>query len=391
MKRIIYLDNAATSFPKPRSVVSAIDRTVLRYCANPGRSSHPLALRAAEEVYGCRKRLATLFGGSEENVVFTLNATHAINLSLKATLKRGDHVLISDIEHNALLRPVAELAARGLITYGLFRSESDPERLTRELESRLQPNTALICACHHSNICNLCLPARDIGRFCRSRGLLFLLDASQSAGSVPINIENDCIDILCAPAHKGLYGIPGCGFAIFGSRLADGKRLSTFVEGGNGVSSESPYMPDFLPERLEAGTLPLPAISALSEGVRLVRRLGIPRIAEHERRLCAYARRLLSEIDRIQIHSQTDGSILLFSVRGIESEDMASLLSQYGICVRAGLHCAPLAHRWLGTPADGAVRVSFGIFNTPADVLHLASACRRIVKKEPFGATIKSK
>ena len=379
MESIIYLDNAATSFPKPRSVINAAYNVINNYCANPGRSSHRLSMKAAETVYLCRSKLADMFGGTDENVVFVSSATHAINMGIKAVLHRGDHVLISDIEHNAVLRPISALAARGLITFDIYRASSDPEKLTRELASRIRPNTALICACHHSNVCNLCLPASAIGRFCRKNGILFLLDVSQSAGAVSINVERDCIDILCAPAHKGLYGIPGCGFAIFGSALVEHGSISTFIEGGNGMASESPYMPSFLPDKLESGTLPLPAIASLSAGIDYVNRTGIDNIASKEKALCNIMRKGLLTLKNVTVHSDTDGSILLFSVNGIPSEDIAGELDRYGICVRAGLHCAPLAHKKLGTPDDGAVRISFGANNSKEQVLRALNVCEHVI------------
>ena len=388
MKKLIYFDNAATTFPKPNTVLKATESVLRRYCANPGRSSHRLSMRASEAVYGCRRAVASFFGAAEENVVFTSSATHAINTALKCVLRRGDHVLISDIEHNAVLRPVSTLAKRGLITFDIYRASDNPDTVIRELKAKLKPNTALVCACHHSNICNLCIPAAAAGGFCRRSGILFLLDASQSAGTVPIHVENDCIDILCAPAHKGLYGIPGCGFAVFGKELSESGMLSTFIEGGNGLNSESPYMPDFLPERLEAGTLPLPAIAALKAGIGYVNQLGTQRIFKHESMLCAIMRKLITRFPKVTVHSESDGSILLFSVENIPSEELAERLDSYGICVRAGLHCAPLAHRRLGTPSDGAVRVSFSAYNTRAEVFYFAEVLERILsgrKNKGFG------
>ena len=379
MESLIYFDNAATTFPKPHSVLKAALDVMNGYCANPGRSSHRLAIKAAETVYDCRSKLAELFGGSDENVVFTCSATHAINMGIKSVLHRGDHVLISDIEHNAVFRPISALASKGLITFDIYRAHTDPDNLTRELASRIKPNTTLICACHHSNICNLCLPIRAIGRFCKRNDILFLLDASQSAGTIPINIEDDLVDILCAPAHKGLYGIPGCGFAIFSQALADSGNISTFIEGGNGMASESPYMPDFLPDRLEAGTLPLPAIAALSAGVDFVRKNGIENIGKKEKALCKILRNGLLTINNVTVHSKTDGSILLFSVKGITSEEFSQRLDRHRVCVRAGLHCAPLAHKRLGTPDDGAVRISFGANNSKEEMFYALNVCEHLI------------
>ncbi len=375
MKNLIYFDNAATTFPKPIQVRAAAADTVKYYCANPGRSSHKLAMKAAETVYSCREKLGKTFGCEPENAIFCLNATHAVNTALKSLLRKGDHVLISDIEHNAVYRPIAALAEDGFISYDIYNSSA--KNITSELSKKIKPNTAVITACHHSNICNLIMPISKIGAFCKSRGIIFLVDASQSAGAIGIDMRAQSIDVLCAPAHKGLYGIPGCGFVLFNEKLPKSRELKTFAEGGNGVDSKNPLMPDFLPERLEAGTLPLPAISALSAGLDFVNRCGIENIHRKEKALCALMRKGLSDIKGIKIHSQTDGSILLFSADGIPSEKFAAMLAEKGVCVRAGLHCCPLAHKKLGTPQDdGAVRVSFGASNTEDEVRYFVNLCK---------------
>ena len=368
MKNTVYFDNAATTFPKPQSVIEHVTKVMTEYCANPGRSSHSLAMRAAEEVYLTREKLADLFDCEPENVIFTSSATHSLNLAFKSTLKNGDHVLISDIEHNAVLRPITALAEKGIITYDIYTATSDAERLITEISEKIRQNTAMICACHHSNITNTVIPIGAIGRFCRRKGILFTVDASQSAGTFPISVRRDCIDVLCAPAHKGLYGIPGCGIAIFGDALSDCKRLSTFIEGGNGIASKSPYMPFFLPDRLESGTLPLPAIAALSSGVDFINKRTPEAILKKEKALSAIMRKGLKKLDGVRVHTDSDGAIVLFSVEGLPSETVAELLASNGFCVRAGLHCAPLAHKKLSTPENGAVRVSFGAFNTESEV-----------------------
>ncbi len=381
MEKIIYFDNAATTFPKPAEVISEVT-SVMRYrCGNPGRSSHKIALAASDVIYECREKLAGMFGGKPENLIFTQNATHALNMGIKTALHRGDHVLISDTEHNSVIRPVATLAQRGLITYDIYTAFEDGEQQLREIRSKLRPKTSMVCACHHSNICNFILPIRDIGAFCRRKGIMFLVDASQSAGTLPINMEKDNIDLLCAPGHKGLYGPPGTGFVIYGSRFDDPENLpDTFTEGGNGIRSTERSMPDFLPERLEAGTLAVPAIAGLSKGADFILSFPQSKLYQQECDLCARMRSELKTLDRICIHGSGDGSILLFSVSGCDSEVFASALDEYGICVRAGLHCSPLAHRKLGTPPDGAIRVSFGAFNTEAQVNTFCSITEKLLK-----------
>lgn len=382
MERTIYLDNAATTFPKPAEVIAEMT-SVMRYsCGNPGRSSHKIALRAAEKVYECRENIANYLGSTPERVVFTSSATHSLNLAIKTTLRKGDHVLISDIEHNSVIRPIATLAEKGLISYDIYVSHSDPEKQIAELNSRIRPYTAMICACHHSNICGLVLPIREIGAFCKKHGVIFLVDASQSAGILPISMDKDGIDLLCAPGHKGLYGPPGCGFAVFGSRFDDPAELpDTFTEGGNGIRSKEPFMPDFLPDRLEAGTLAVPLIAGLSKGIDFVRGFQKGALYKNETRLCSLMRKELGRINDLRVYGERDGSILLFSANGISAEGFAEALDSYGICVRAGFHCAPTAHEKLGTPKDGAVRVSFGAFNSERDVNRFCDCAESIVKR----------
>lgn len=382
MEKTIYFDNAATTFPKPAEVISEVT-SVMRYrCGNPGRSSHKIALAASDAIYECREKLAGMFRGTPEKLIFTQNATHSLNMGIKTVLHRGEHVLISDIEHNSVIRPVAALADKGLITYDIYTAYEDGRSQIRELISKLRPNTSMICACHHSNIFNFVMPIREIGAFCRKRGIIFLVDASQSAGTLPINMENDNIDLLCAPGHKGLYGPPGTGFIIYGDRFDKPSELpDTFTEGGNGIRSTERKMPDFLPERLEAGTLAVPAIAGLAKGAEFIRSFPQNRMYQQECELCQKLRTNLKKLSRIRIHGEKNGSILLFSVPGCDSEMFASALDEYGICVRAGLHCSPLAHRKLGTPPDGAIRVSFGAFNTEREVNEFCNVTESLLKK----------
>ena len=398
----VYLDNAATTYPKPREVINEALRVIKQDCGNPGRSSHRIAMRAAETVFECRRRIANHFGGSEENVIFTSSATHSLNLAIKTTLRRGDHVLISDIEHNSVIRPISALAERGHITFDTYPAHPDPQRSVSAIAAMIRPNTAMVIACHRSNICNLIQPISAIGDLCRRKGILFLVDASQSAGTLPIDMKRDNIDVLCAPGHKGLYGIPGSGFAIFGNRFTEREKeastastfrsytynlhsprtLSTFMEGGNGIRSRDTAMPDFLPERLEAGTLAVPNIGALSAGIGFVSKLGEERINRHEIQLFNIISRGFTAFnDHITVHGNGDaGGIALFSCPYIPCEELAADLDGYGICVRAGLHCAPTAHRKLNTPEDGAVRISFGVFNTPKEIWYFLNALETVLK-----------
>ena len=376
---MIYLDNAATTYPKPKSVCDEVASCLKKYGGNPGRGSHSLSLAAAEKVYECRTLLSSFFGSSSpENTVFTLNTTAALNTVIKGILRQGDHVILSDIEHNSVYRPIYRLAREGFIKYSIFHSFAGKERtdadVLADLEERITLRTRLVVCTHASNICSEILPIEKIGQICRKRGIFFCVDAAQSAGHIPINMEDCKIDALCAPGHKGLYGPMGCGIML----LSEGAKLSTLTEGGNGVNSLEGSMPDFSPERYEAGTLPLPAIAGLAEGVREVSALGTDRIKSHEKSLFCLARDRLLEIDGIEIYAKNaEGSVLLFRKKGMSTDALGEALSNQGICVRSGYHCAALAHSALGTPPGGAVRASFGIYNTEDDVDALCDAVMR--------------
>ncbi len=382
---LIYLDNAATSHPKPRAVYDAVDRCMRHFCGNAGRGSHPMALAAAETIYDCRCRLAELFGApSPGQVVFTLNATYALNSLIKGLLSEGDHILISDVEHNAAWRPIHRCTQEGYITYDTFPTmlstedechRRTPLRICARIAARLKPNTRAVLCTHQSNISSATLPLAEIGAFCRRHGLLFLVDASQSAGHLPIDMKAMCIDGLAAPAHKGLLGIQGCGFAIFGEGLTP----DTLIEGGSGYASLEPTMPDELPERAEAGTLPTPAIAGLAAGLDYLKKQGCSALHKHD---CSLFRALHERLEALKHYHvylpEYQGSTLMFSRDGIPSDKIGAYLSERGICVRTGYHCAALAHKTLHTPDGGGVRASFGPFNTLHDVDALYRALRQM-------------
>ncbi len=368
--QIIYFDNAATTFPKPQIVIAAALDCMESWCGNAGRGSHKLAMRSAEAVFEARETLADTFGASPENVVFTLNTTYALNMAIKGAMTRGAHALISNMEHNSVLRPLARLAADKVARYDIFTAYDDKRRLSSadiisNIISKLRPETKLLVCTHASNICSYSLPIREIGKLCRRYGITFIVDAAQSAGHLPINMREDCIDVLCMPAHKGLYSPQGLGIMIVG----DGISLGTLIEGGNGVNSLDIGMGGDLPERHEAGTLCTPAIAGLCEGLRFVRELGTDAISAHEEALCKRGAEMLGSISGVKLYApQHKGGILLFNVGDMSADDAGRILSEHGFCLRTGYHCAPLAHTALGTGEGGAIRASFSIFNTAAEV-----------------------
>ena len=352
----IYFDHAATSYPKPKEVQKAVERAFTAEGGNPGRSGHTLSLRAAERVFSARETLAEFFGLSDERgVIFTKNATEALNLAISVFAGKGGHVLCDDMAHNALLRPLYALENAGKITLSFFSA--------REWTPPLKEETVLVCATHASNICSCVADAEKIGQFCKARGVAFVLDASQSAGHIPINCEKIGADAVCLPAHKGLFGIMGAGAVLFPHPRED---YPVFLSGGDGAYSLSREMPRELPEHFEAGTLPHPAIAAFEAGVKWVKELGIDTIAAHIRQLEQKLREGLGNAKDFCIHGEETGSgIISFTHKTLAPSRIASLLDSEGFAVRAGLHCAPLAHGTLGTlDLGGTVRVSLGYTNT---------------------------
>ena len=252
---MIYLDNAATTFPKPPSVSTAVYRCMSEYCGNPGRSSHSLSLKSAEKIYDTRVLLAEMFDSDSENIVFTYNTTYALNIAIKSLLKYSTHVLISDMEHNSVLRPIAKCAEQKLCSYDFFSTNGTDDDIINSIVSKIKENTSMIVCTHISNIGERRLPIGKIGKICKERNITFIVDGAQSGGIHNISIKKMHIDALCLPAHKGLYGPQGLGIIIFGDNIIG----RTVIEGGTGINSLELNMPDFLPEAYEAGTLSTPS------------------------------------------------------------------------------------------------------------------------------------
>lgn len=364
---MIYLDNAATGFPKPPSVTAEVVKCLCNYCGNPGRGAHPLALASAEKIFECREAISDFLGvGAPERIVFCNNTTHALNLALRGFLKPFSHVLISELEHNAVRRPLAALAKERNIEIEVFPVWNlSKQAMLEGLRRRVRKNTAALVCTHASNICSFSLPLREIGKFCHENNLPFFVDAAQSAGHLPIKMKEWHIDALAAPAHKGLQGIQGAGFLALSERIT----LEPILQGGSGVDSLSPEMPTHTPERFEAGTLPTPSIVGLLAGIRFLEERGVEEIHAHECALFEAAKERLLSLPRVRVFApRFSGAVLLFEKEGVPSASLANELGKRGICTRAGLHCAPLAHNAIGTPKGGAVRISFGPFNTLSDL-----------------------
>lgn len=369
---MIYLDNGATTYPKPPQVREALREAAVRFGANPGRSGHTMAMETAEAVFRVREEAAELFhAAGPENVIFTLNCTEAINFVLKGLLRQGDHAVISCLEHNAVVRPLWSLAKQG-ISYTTARVfPGDDDRTAESFASCIKPNTRLIVCIHASNVWGIRLPVERLARLAHEHGAAFLLDAAQTAGVVPIDLRKTQADYLCCAGHKGLYGPMGTGMLIVspGAEL----QLNTLLEGGTGSASVSPEQPMMLPDRFESGTGNTPGVIALGEGIRFVRQKGESKIFRYEMELIRRLYRRLEENKNILLYTpEPDDAhyapVLSFNYADLSGEEVAAKLNRAGFAVRAGLHCAPLAHQWAQTLQSGAVRCVPSVF-THADQL----------------------
>ena len=373
---MIYFDNAATTGKKPIGVIRAVDGALRELSANPGRSGHNASLKAADAVYSVREKIAELFGASgAENVVFTLNCTHSINCVIKGVLKKGDHAVTSTLEHNSVIRP---LVKEEIPFDTAYVSLTDDGATLREFERKIRNNTRLVICTGASNVFGKTLPIAEIGALCRQRGVLFVVDAAQIAGVMPIDMRQMNIDYLCIAPHKGLYAPMGIGVLICEKPIEN-----TIIEGGTGTNSAELVQPEGLPERLESGTVNVPEIMGLSAGIDYVNGLGIKKIYTHEMNLIRYLYKELSKNDRVQLYTPEprDGlyaPVLSFNIYGKSSAEVSQYLNSKGIAVRGGLHCAPSAHRQIGTLDIGAVRVSVAAFNTSAEIESLIKAIKQI-------------
>ncbi len=376
---MIYLDNAATTSPKPACIAESLINGIRQYSANPGRSGHGLSLKCAEKLYECRKNIASFFGlHAPERCVFTYNCTTALNMALKGTLKKGDHVIISDIEHNAVIRPLNTLSAYGVEVSRAHVERNDPDATVRNFEKGIKSNTRLIFCTHASNVTGDVLPVSKLSLLAKKYNILFGIDAAQSAGCIPIDMHELNSYLICIPSHKGLYGVMGCGALLLSERV----KLRPLIEGGTGSSSLLPSQPDEYPERLESGTVNLPGIIAMSAGVDFVRLRGMNEILSHEINFCTQLEYELSKLDSIKIVSCSEKNnrtaLTTFIHKNLDSETVAAKLSDYGFAVRGGYHCAPDAHRVMKTLKSGAVRISPSLFTSDSCIPMLVNSIKKL-------------
>lgn len=365
----IYLDNAATSFPKPTSVYQAVMHAMCDIGASAGRSGHRRSLEAGRLLFQAREVVAALLSAPDSSrIVFTHSATEALNMAVRGTLAAGDHVITTSMEHNSLLRPLYAVKEQG-VEVTIVATGSDGLVDPADVARALRPNTRMIAMGHVSNVSGSIQSLEQFAAIAREADALFLVDAAQSAGCVPINVVSSGIDLLAAPGHKGLLGPQGTGFLYVAAPVA----LRPLLAGGTGSNSTLEGQPDSMPEGFEAGTHNMPGIAGLKAGVEFVMEQGVQIIGEKERKLAVSIRDGLCSIAGLTVHGPDDRSlatgVLSFTVAGMDSSELAFALDQrFDIAVRAGLHCAPQAHRTLGTFPAGTVRVSPGWFNTRDEI-----------------------
>ena len=366
MKKIVYLDNAATSFPKPPQVMRAVSDLVRCYCANPGRSTHAMSIKCAEIVYSTREAIASILNFNHpEQVVFTQNATHALNLAIKGKIRNKCHIITSDIEHNSVLRPLYKQAEE----LGAEISVYDTDKpLNDAIVPLIRENTAYIVSSLASNVTGKVIDPVQLHKIAREHNLYTIIDASQYIGHLPLDLSITPFDIVCAPGHKALFGLQGGGFAV----LQKPEELYTVIDGGSGTDTLNRGMPGALPERYEAGTLNMPAIVSLNEGIKYLTQMTTEKVHKQIQDLTLRLGEVLNSVNA-RVFGCNNG-IASFEINGMSSHVLAGYLDECGIATRSGLHCAPLIHKKLGTEEKGTVRVSLSVMNTVNDLDALYNA-----------------
>lgn len=382
--KLIYMDNGATSFPKPPVVADAMSHFLHRVGGSPGRSGHRLSQEAARIVFSCREALAGLFGAPDSRqVVFTLNATEALNIAILGLLREGDRVVTTSVEHNSVMRPLRDLVRhRGIdlqVIPGDRAGRIDPDLIEQSLHSKPR----LLVVSHASNVTGALLPLSRIGEMARAAETLFLVDAAQSAGVVPIDVERDCVDLLAFTGHKGLLGPQGTG----GLWVREGVEIRPLMRGGTGSNSELEEQPDFYPDALESGTHNAVGLAGLEAAIGYITDRGVEEIGRHEKTLASRLIEGLRTVEGLVLHGpgpeEPRTAVVSLTVPGVAPSEVGFLLDEaFGVLTRVGLHCAPGAHRTIGTFPTGTVRLSPGCFTTTEDIDYVVHACAYIARKK---------
>ena len=376
---MIYFDNSATTYPKPKEVLTKTYVAMQNLSFNSGRGGYAQSLAAAERIFEVREKIGSMFSFPPDNVVFTKNCTEALNIAIKGSVNREDHIVISSLEHNSVSRVVQKLTDDGYAQYDVADFSYDDNETVRNFADKIKSNTTLVVCMHSSNAFGVGFPISKIGKLCREKGIRFIVDGAQGVGAADINAERDNIDILCAPGHKCLFGAMGTGFLA----VRKGLDIKSFEEGGTGSASLSLKQPEFLPDRLEAGTLNNSGIISIGSGIDFINRVGRDKIYRHEMMIASYIYDALNNNPSVVLYTlsprlSVDMPIISFNIAGKSSEQVAADLASRGICVRGGYHCTPLAHTHFGTIDSGTVRVSPGYFNTEAECYKFVNVVKNL-------------
>lgn len=379
---MIYVDNGATTFPKPKIVTDKIMECSLGYAGNPGRSGHKLAMKMDLEIYETREKICKLINGNEVlNVIFTFNATDSLNLAIKGVLEKGDHVVTTSMEHNSVLRPLNQLRKDGIIDLSIIYADNKGYIEPQKIFDAVTPNTKMIVTTHMSNVFGTIVDIKSIGEFCGDNNILYLVDAAQSIGVLDIDVQDMNIDLLAFPGHKALFGPMGTG-ALY---IKEGIKVKPLKQGGTGSYSHSIDQPELYPDSLESGTPNGVGIIALGKGIDFINQVGLENIRNHEISLKNHFIDLLKDNDDIILYGTLDdrqGAVVSLNVKNMDSSEVSYILSdEFDIYTRPGFHCAPLAHKSLGTDELGAIRFSFGYFNTIEEVEQCVNALKNIIER----------
>lgn len=377
-KKIYYFDNSATSFPKPESVYKCVEKAVRLYGANPGRGGHRMAVEASQAIYETREKVASLFNIKNPlQIAFTYNSTYALNFAVKGAVPKDSHIITTSLEHNSVLRPVFYEKDENNAHVSIIEPSEDGNIHSEDIIAAMKPETKAVVLTHMSNVTGAIIDLLPITTEARKRNILTIVDVSQSAGFLDIDVEEMKIDILCFTGHKSLFGIQGTG----GIYIREGIPFSPIIEGGTGSFSKMKRQPHSMPEALEAGTLNTPGIVSLGAGIDFINSIGLENIRKHEYSLTEKFIEGIKNIEEIIIYGpEKRGPVVTLNIKGVDSGDLAAYLDEeYAILTRAGIHCAPLAHESMHSGENGGVRFSFGYFNTEEDITYAINTLKNIV------------
>lgn len=374
-----YFDNSATSHPKPEIVREKINEAVLEFNGNPGRSGYKKAIKIDREIYNTRVKIAEFFNIKNPlQIAFTSNASESLNFAIKGAGLHDCHIITSVLEHNSVLRPLHFLEDEKNVSLSFAEPKENQEEFIKNISSLIREDTKAVVINHISNVTGYIADIEKIGKLCREKNLLFIVDASQSVGFAHIDVEKQNINILCFTGHKSLFGIQGTG----GIYVEEGIKLNPLLEGGTGSFSKLPRQPESMPELLECGTLNTPGILSMGAGIDFINSVGLDKMREHEIKLTKLFIEKISDLKNVIIYGEKNierGPVVSININGVPSSDLSAVLDEeYNICTRSGFHCAPLAHKYLGTYDYGCVRFSFGYFNTEEEILYAANAVKEI-------------